>query len=112
MSNRYRDEVSLELGGTRHVLRLSLQALAEIEAAFEVDGLEALGKRFGAGTMRTQDLTCILAALLRGGGGTLADSAVASLIEARDLPNVIAAIGAVFSSAFGEEAGGSAPARP
>lgn len=112
MTNRHRGDIALDLGGRRHVLRLSLQALAEIEDAFAADGLEALGKRLGQGRLRSAELTRIVAALMRGGGGSLSDNEVAGLIEARDLPDVITAIAQVFASAFPEEAGGTASVRP
>lgn len=102
MSNPCRGEVSVELAGRRHVLRLTLQALAEIEAAFAVKGLDALGKRLGDGSIGANDLLHLLGALVRGGGGTFADAELAASIEAQDLPEIIEAIGAVFSASFGE----------
>jgi hypothetical protein len=102
MSNPYRSEVSLELAGKRHVLRLTLQALAEIETAFAVKGLDALGKRLGNGQIGASDLLHLLGALMRGGGEGIADAELATRIEARDLPEIIDAISAVFSTSFGE----------
>jgi len=103
MSNPHRGEVSLDLGGRRYVLRLTLQALAEIEAAFAVRGLDALGARLGDGKLGAVDLLRLLGALVRGGGERMADSDLAGLIEARDLPVVIAGIAAVFEASFGGE---------
>ena len=112
MSNPHRAEVSLELGGRRHVLRLTLQALAEIEAAFAVQGLDALGARLGGGKISAADLTRLLGALVRGGGEKIADSALAGMIEARDLPAIIAGIAAVFEASFGGEGSGPDPRVP
>lgn len=100
MGNPHRGEASIELGGRRYILRLTLQALAEIEAAFAVDGLEALGARFGSGKLGTRDVLSILGALVRGGGERIADSDLASTIEAQHLPAIISAIGAVFAASF------------
>ncbi|KAF0227831.1 MAG: hypothetical protein FD175_2537 [Beijerinckiaceae bacterium] len=100
MGNPHRGEASIELGGRRYILRLTLQALAEIETAFAVDGLEALGARFGSGKLGTRDMLSILGALVRGGGERIADSDLASTIEAQDLPAIISAISAVFAASF------------
>ena len=43
MTNRHRGEVSLNLGAERFALRLSLQALAEIEAALGAGDLQGHG---------------------------------------------------------------------
>ncbi|OYU49044.1 MAG: hypothetical protein CFE31_06575 [Rhizobiales bacterium PAR1] len=102
MSNPLRAEASVELAGQRYVLRLTLQALAEIEAAFAVKGLDALGSRLSGGNLGAQDLLALLGALIRGGGGRIANADLASRIEARDLPILIEAIGAVFTTSFGE----------
>lgn len=110
LGNPYRGEVSVELAGKRHVLRLTLQALAEIEAAFAVKGLDALGKRLGDGETSTRDLLHMLGALIRGGGERISDADLANRIEARDLPEMIEAIGAVFMASFGE--GGRVPQDP
>lgn len=105
MSNPYRGEVSLELGGRRYVLRLTLQALAEIEAGFTVRGLDALGARLGDGKLGADDLLRLTGALIRGGGEPVADSELATRIEARDLPAIVAGIAAVFEASFGGAAG-------
>ncbi len=103
MHNLYRGEVSLTLGDVQWTLRLSLQALAEIEAAFGVNGLAELGARFGAGGMRSADLVALLGALVRGGGERIPDTALAQHIEAKDLPVILEAIGKVFERAFPDE---------
>ncbi|MGB6081640.1 MAG: GTA-gp10 family protein, partial [Xanthobacteraceae bacterium] len=55
MPNRYRGEIVAEFGGRRRTLVLTLGALAELEAAFDVDDLAALAERFGSGRMRARD---------------------------------------------------------
>lgn len=108
MSNRYRGEVSLILAGERHVLRLSLQALAEIEAAFGAPDLQALGARLAGGKFAARDLVMLLGATIRGGGANLSDAQIASKIGAADLPAALDALGEVFALAFG----GAETARP
>lgn len=78
-ANDRRGEVALAIAGVPHVLRLTLQGLAELEAAFGVADLAALGERFASGRLASRDLITILAAGLRGGGLPVSDSQVAEM---------------------------------
>lgn len=67
------------LAGAERRLCLTLGALAEIETALGVEGLDALADRMRG--LRARDLLAVLAALLRGGGerklaATLAEAAI------------------------------------
>ena len=113
MTNMHRAEVSVEIGGARHVLRLTLGALAEIEAAYGVADLQALGATLGTGRISARDLITLLAAAMRGGGAQLSDSAVGAMIGAEDLPQLVDAIARLFALSFGEEgAGNTSVSRP
>ena len=79
MPNRRRGEVGLEIGGERYSLCLTLGALAELEDAFGVTDLPALGARFADGGLSSRDLIKLLGAALRGGGHDLSDADVAAL---------------------------------
>ncbi len=81
MVNPYRGEVSLVVDGQAHVLRLTLGALAELEAELEAQSLLALVERFESGGFTTRDLLALLAAGLRGGGwqGALPDLLAADI---------------------------------
>lgn len=68
MVNPLAGEVSLTMDGTRHVLKLTLGALAELEAQLEADSLMALVARFETGGFRTADVSALICAGLRGGG--------------------------------------------
>lgn len=103
MANPYRGEAELVLGGKTHVLRLTLGALAELETAFGVEGLSALGARLSAGGLGARDLIRLLAPLLRGGGARLGESEVASMVIASDLPALVSAIGDCFAAAMPED---------
>ena len=46
MANPYAGEVALVIDGQRHVLKLTLGALAELESALGADSLVALVERF------------------------------------------------------------------
>lgn len=56
------------MDGERHVLKLTLGALAELEASMGADSLVALVERFESGRFATRDVARLLLAGLRGGG--------------------------------------------
>ncbi|MDA5555627.1 gene transfer agent family protein [Shimia sp. MMG029] len=68
MANPYAGEVSLTLDGRRHVLKLTLGALAELEAQLGDDTLIALITRFESGKFASRDVLALVVAGLRGGG--------------------------------------------
>ncbi len=68
MANPYAGEVRLVLDGTPHVLKLTLGALAELEASLGDDSLVALVGRFESGAYATRDVLGLIVAGLRGGG--------------------------------------------
>ncbi len=79
--NPWAGEVALVLDGERHLLKLTLGALAELEAALEADSLVALVDRFETGGFRARDVARLLLAGLRGGGwrgdaGTLLEAEI------------------------------------
>lgn len=68
MANPWAGEVALVVDGQRHVLKLTLGALAEMEAGLQADSLVALIERFEGGRFATRDVLALLLAGLRGGG--------------------------------------------
>lgn len=66
--NPYRGDVTLTLNGEAQVMRLTLGALAELEAALGEGSLLALVERFETGAFSAADLIALLLAGLRGGG--------------------------------------------
>lgn len=101
MANRHRGEVDLRLQGRDLTLCLTLGALAEIESAFGAGDLAALGERLASGRLAARDIIVLLAAAARGGGESLDAAGMAALVTARDLPLAIAALGELFTLAFG-----------
>ncbi len=75
MANPWAGEVALVIGGERQVMRLTLGALAELEAGLESGSLVDLVARFEGGTFSTRDVLALIVAGLRGGGwrGSAAD---------------------------------------
>jgi hypothetical protein len=114
MVNRYRGEVALMVEGRALPMRLTLGALAELEDAFAVDSIPALGERFATGRLSSRDVTRILAAGLRGAGSTMAPDEVAALTFDGGLNGAIAAAIALLDATFAPagEAAGSRPQQP
>ncbi|MFU8863949.1 MAG: gene transfer agent family protein [Rhodobacterales bacterium] len=81
MVNPWAGEVALEIDGQRHVLRLTLGALAELEAGLGEDSLVNLVSRFEAGRYSSRDVMALIVAGLRGGGwrGVSADLLAADI---------------------------------
>lgn len=68
MGNPWTGEVTVFLNGDRHVMRLTLGALAELEAGLEADNLIAMVERFESGAFSSRDVLAVIVAGLRGGG--------------------------------------------
>ncbi len=75
MVNPWAGEVSVTLDGQEHALKLTLGALAELEAELRDETIVELIERFETGAFATGDVLALLIAGLRGGGwtGTSAD---------------------------------------
>jgi hypothetical protein len=81
MANPYAGEVVIVLDGQRHVAKLTLGTLAELEAALEAGSLMELVERFETRAFTTRDVLALVVAGLRGGGwqGTAADLRTAEI---------------------------------
>ncbi|MFT0890917.1 gene transfer agent family protein [Pseudochelatococcus sp. G4_1912] len=107
MANRRRGEIEAVLGGEKYTLVLTLGALAELESAFGVADLAALGERLSLGKLSARDIICILQAGLAGAG---ADVDVARLPVAAALPEYARAVADLLAATFGVvEAASSTP---
>lgn len=96
-ANGARGEVSARLAGAERKLCLTLGALAEIEAALEATGFQALADRLRA--LTAADLVAVLAALIRGGG---AEAAMARRLAEMTEPRAAAeAVARAFEAASG-----------
>ncbi len=70
MTNPWRGEVALVIDGQSYDLRLTLGALAELEAALQTGSLVEMVQRFESGAYSSRDVLAILRAGL---GGAHAD---------------------------------------
>jgi len=71
--NRYRGEVVGEINGRRRVMRLSLSALAQIEACYEDTDIVQLSQHFAAHGMAERDAENIIRAGLAACGDITAN---------------------------------------
>ncbi|MEM8576235.1 MAG: gene transfer agent family protein [Pseudomonadota bacterium] len=78
MTNPWRGDVAIVLGRKRYVMRLTLGALAALEAELDVPSLVALVERFEGSRFSTRDVLALLKAGLSGGGHTLTDAEIAA----------------------------------
>lgn len=76
MANPWRGEVELVVDGEARVMRLSLAALAELEARLGAQSLIEVVERFETGAFRVGDLIAILRAGLGGGGWRVSEEAL------------------------------------
>ena len=67
-ANPWAGEVTLVIDGEPRVMKLTLGALAELEAAMQADTLVALIERFEGGQLSARDVVALIVAGLRGGG--------------------------------------------
>lgn len=94
--NRARGEVLLEIDGRPHRLCVTLGAIAELEAAFDVGSIAELGERLGH--LTASDLITVLAALTAGGGEAASTCELAAAqIDTRMAAHAVAA---AFKAAF------------
>jgi len=68
MANPWAGEVAITMSGERRVLKLTLGALAELEATLATGSLVDLVERFEAAAFSTRDVLALIVAGLRGGG--------------------------------------------
>lgn len=98
--NRARGETLLEIDGKPRRLCVTLGALAELEAAFDVGSLTELGERLAQ--LTASDLIYVLSALATGGGEAIS---AADLARAQIDPRAAAAaVAEAFRLAFDEPA--------
>lgn len=94
--NRARGEVLLTIDGVPHKLCVTLGALAELEAAFDVGSFAELGERLAH--LTASDLLIVVSALTAGGGAPLTAAALCNAdIDPREAANAVAS---AFRAAF------------
>ncbi|RMD91750.1 MAG: gene transfer agent family protein [Alphaproteobacteria bacterium] len=81
MANPWSGEVELVIDGETRRMKLTLGALAELEASLGADSLVELVERFEAGRFSSRDVLAVIVAGLRGGGwqGSAADLTAAEI---------------------------------
>lgn len=97
-ANAARGETLLEIDGRMVPLCVTLGALAELEAAFDLAAFTELGARLGK--LNAADLVIVLAALTAGAGARMSEAEIAA---ARIAPQAAAAaVARAFELALGD----------
>lgn len=100
-ANPWAGEVCLTIDGVPQQMKLTLGALAELEAELQTGSLIDLVERFESGGFSARDLLLLLGAGLRGGGVSMTTEALAAAeIEGGALAAARAA-GQLLALAFG-----------
>lgn len=79
MANFRRGEIVARLNDRDWILCLTLGALAQLESAFGVGDLVALGERFSSGKLSANDMMTVITAGLNGGGNKVTRQDVATM---------------------------------
>ena len=100
MSNPQRGEIETVLGGRRFTLRLTLGALAELEAALDGEDLIGFTERLSQGHVAARDLIRLIGAAQRGGGGMLSDDDIAQMMPEGGFAEAVAIAARLIALAF------------
>lgn len=103
MANPWAGEVKLVIDGQAHVLKLTLGALAELEAEVQCGVVLELVERFEAGKFSSADLLALIVAGLRGGGWQGQARDLLSADIEGGLPGAARAAGQLLARAFSIE---------
>ena len=105
-ANPHRGEIVATLGGRQWKLRLTLGALAELEAALDAPDLLALAERFEQGRLSAAEAITIIAAGLRGAGHDIGDEEVARLECENGVAGYVDIIARLLAATFPQAADG------
>jgi Phage tail tube protein, GTA-gp10 len=106
-ANVHRGEIFATLDGVQRKLRLTLNVLAELEAAFEVDSLYGLIQKLTTTKLNARHLAMIVAAGLRGAGEDTDADTVGQMHCARGPAGFADIVRELLEASFGA---GDAPA--
>ena len=101
MANPWRGEVDLRTDAGTHALRLTLGALASLEASFGAESLVDLAERIERGGLRSRDVIAILAAGFLGAGHTVTEDEVAAMAVEGGAAEAMRVAIALMTLAFG-----------
>ncbi|KZL20981.1 hypothetical protein PsAD2_00973 [Pseudovibrio axinellae] len=98
--NAQRGEIEAELLGQKHILVLTLGALAELETALACNTLQDLTERFSSGQLSATDIIKVLGAGLRGGGLLIEDEEVAAFSHVGGIAALVQVVGDLLVATF------------
>jgi Phage tail tube protein, GTA-gp10 len=101
MANLHRGEIEARLDGVPRRLVLTLGALAELESAFGDEDMVALAARFERGRLSSMDCIKVIAAGLRGGGGSVSDDEVSRMQADGGVTGFVDIVARLLTATFG-----------
>jgi hypothetical protein len=99
-ANAARGEVKARFGEATHRLCLTIGALAELEAALEVDDLMALIERFAGARISAREAALVVMAGLKGGGLDIDDQALERLVGGQPAMETIGNAARLLNATF------------
>jgi Phage tail tube protein, GTA-gp10 len=108
MANLHRGEIDAALDGKTFRLCLTLNALAELEAAFGDEDMLALAMRFEAGRLSARDCVRVIGAGLRGAGYEIDDAAVGAMRADGGAAGFVDIVARLLTATFGSAEVGEA----
>ncbi|HMN37961.1 MAG TPA: gene transfer agent family protein [Hyphomicrobium sp.] len=108
MANKHRGEVEAVLDGAKHRLVLTLNALAELEAAFGEEDMVALAGRFDSGRLKAADCVRIIGAGLRGAGYAISDTEAGNMQADGGAAGFVSIVAKLLAATFAGDCGASA----
>ena len=112
MANRYRGEIDALLDGKPFTLCLTLNALAELEAAFGDEDMLALATRFETGRLSARDAVRIIGAGLRGAGHVVDDMDVGRMRTDSGAAGFVDIVARLLTATFGASEPSERPTSP
>lgn len=101
MANKHRGEIDARLDGKTYQLCLTLNALAELEAAFGDEDMLALATRFERGRLSARDAMRVIGAGLRGAGHDVGDDDVGRMRAEGGAAGFVAIVAELLGATFG-----------
>jgi Phage tail tube protein, GTA-gp10 len=101
MANAHRGEIEARLDGKTFRLCLTLNALAELEAAFGDEDMLALATRFEKGRLSARDCVRVIGAGLRGAGYEIDDTSAGAMSADGGAAGFVDIVARLLSATFG-----------
>ena len=107
MPNPQRGDIAAILDGRQRTLRLTLGAIAELEAALGASGILGLAERLEQGDLTARQAIGLIGAGLRGAGSAVTDAEVAAMVPEGGASGTLRLVTRLLEAAFPKPAQGA-----